>query len=455
MLYHSLIFRASFGECFVSEASSSLHQHITSTRRCYSFKNKQISSSCNLGVYISYPLFLERPKQLVERRSKSGDVEPDVLLQPVVLHAQLPPLLMYGLRVSHRRVVLAVLLVERALLGGDAVLDVPQPHLLGLHAVEYHGRVLHVAPRHHLQHRRVGAEEEEVCEPGAVRAHQHVARVHHLGELLEPQVTARLHDHHLEPGGLHRRGDLRDVDELPVPATVDEHEPRLPFPRATIDAAGRVLVCLLVRDAKAVGRQREDVPDVHAEVQQRVVARRAGRVDAEVAVAAEADDDARVAADAGALVEVDDVVAGQVGEDEAVLVDEPRLEVGDEELDLAVVGAGGDEERDEHVAEVVPRVGREPVHGEHDGRDGVPGGALGRHQGLRGAQGLDRHLLDVLQVLAGLVLDSPLLAVGAALGCGRDIEDGAVAADGPGVAGDLADVVPGVGQVADGLGRGT
>ena len=89
---------------------------------------------------------------------------------------------------------------------------------------------------------------------------------------------------------------------------------------------------------------------------------------------------------------------------------------------------------------------------EHEGRDRVPGGALRRHQGLRGAQGLDCHLLDVLQVLAGLVLDGPFLAFGATLARRRDVEDGPVG--GPGVAGDLADVVPGVGQVADGLARG-
>jgi hypothetical protein len=54
-------------------------------------------------------------------------------------------------------------------------------------------------------------------------------------------------------------------------------------------------------------------------------------------------------------------------------------------------------------------------------------------------------------VLAGLVLDGPLLAVGATLAGWRHVEDGPVG--GTGVADDLADVVPWVGQVADGLGR--
>uniref|UniRef100_A0A0A9CGR2 Uncharacterized protein n=1 Tax=Arundo donax TaxID=35708 RepID=A0A0A9CGR2_ARUDO len=157
----------------------------------------------------------------------------------------------------------------------------------------------------------------------------------------------------------------------------------------------------------------------------------------------------RVAPDAGILIEVDDVVAGQVLEYEPVLVHEPRLEVGDEELDLALESTSGDEEGDEHVAEVVPRVGSEAVHREHHGRDGVPGGALRHRRRLGGVQRPDRDLVDVLQVLTGLVPDAPFLAV--PTDDGWDVEDGAVGSDSTRVAKHLADVISRVGEVADWL----
>lgn len=345
---------------------------------------------------ISFPLFPEHPEHLVQRRSKPCDVEPDVLLYPVIPHPRLPPLLVYGLWVADHGVVLAVLVVESALYCRDAVLDIPQPHLPRRPAIEHHGRVLHVPPRHHLQHHRVGPEEEEVGQPGAVRAHEHVARVHHPGELLHAEVPARLHRYHLETGVLHRCYDLREVDEFPGPATVDKHQSWLPL--LLRYGAGRGTVGNLVRDVDNCRRQRVDLADIEPEVKHGVVPWGACGIDAEVAVATEANGDVRVAPDAHVIVEVDDVVAGEVLEDEPVLVDEPRLQVGDEELHLAFHCARGDEEGDEHVAEVVPGVGREPVHREHQGLDGVPGGALRRRLG--GVQRPDRDLVHVLEVLA-------------------------------------------------------
>jgi hypothetical protein len=163
-------------------------------------------------------------------------------------------------------------------------------------------------------------------------------------------------------------------------------------------------------------------------------------------VAAEPDGDAREAPDAGVPIEVHDVVPGKVAQDAPVLVHEPGLQVGHEELDLAVVVPRGDEQRDQHVAEVVPRVRRQPVHREHQGRHGVPGRARRR---LRRAQRPHRHVVDVFEVLSGLVADAPLLAD--ELAGGRDVENGAVGAEGACVAGDLADVVPGIREVADWL----
>jgi hypothetical protein len=357
----------------------------------------------------------------------------------------------YGLWVANHRVVLAVLVVERALHVRYAVLDISQPHLLGRPAVERHGRVLHVPPRHHLQHHRVGTEEEEVGEAGPVRAHEHVARVDGPGEVLHAEVSTRLDRDDLEPSVLGRSDDLREVDELPRAATVDKHQPWLPLQLLSW-GAGRscrsVAVRLLVWDADACGRQAVDLADVEAEVEHGVVPRGARRVDAQVAVAAEADGDVRVAPDAAVLVEVDDVVAGEVLEDEPVLVHEPRLEIGDEELHLALQGTRGDEERDEHVAEVVPRVGRQPVHREHQRADGVPGGALWRRQRLGGVQRLDGDLVHELEVLARLVTDAPFLAVRAELADRWYVQNGAVGSHRSCVAGDLADVVPGVGKVA-------
>ena len=102
------------------------------------------------------------------------------------------------------------------------------------------------------------------------------------------------------------------------------------------------------------------------------------------------------------LVEVDDIVVGELLQKGRELVHPPRLEVGDEELHLSFQVRRGEEQRDQHVRVVVEEVVRVPGHGEDHHRDVVPARALWRDRG-RG-HGLDRDLHDAREeevVLAG------------------------------------------------------
>jgi hypothetical protein len=94
---------------------------------------------------------------------------------------------------------------------------------------------------------------------------------------------------------------------------------------------------------RAVAGQGVRLPQKLGEVEHGVVAAGAveGRVDGELLPGAVPDDDVRVAADRYAVVpvEVDDLVARELVEDPAVLVDPEGQQVDDEQLDLPVEAA--------------------------------------------------------------------------------------------------------------------
>lgn len=386
-------------------------------------------------------LFSQHPLHHLERRREPGGVEPDVLLPPVQPRVAAVPVEHVG--VGDHRVVLAVLVVQRALLGGDAVRDVPDPHVRRRGAEEPLAVGLHLPPRDHLHHHGARAQEHHVGQARAVRPHEHVARVHLARHRVHARHRRRLHAHRLETGPLDRADDGVLVHEPPRRSPEDDHEPGLP-------AAGR-------SPWERSGRWRQGVgaPDEQAEGAHVVVVRGARRVDVEVAVAAKSDDEVRVAAHLAVSVEVDHLVLRQRPEDAPVLADEPGLGAGGDELNVAAEGPGRREERDQHVAERVPVVERQAAEREHHGRHAPADGAVGRLVEGRQVEGPDDDLAYA-DHLAGLRPDAP----GGRRGGGelrrrwdevdRRLVDAARRAR---VAPHLAAVVTPVGEVADWLQR--
>lgn len=98
-------------------------------------------------------------------------------------------------------------------------------------------------------------------------------------------------------------------------------------------------------------------------------------VDTHLLVEAEADDHMRVAEHFCALpVHVNDSMAREPPEQRSVLVKPPRRGVAGKQVHVAAEPAGGDEQRDEHVGEVVEHVALIATTDREDHRGG---GALG------------------------------------------------------------------------------
>jgi hypothetical protein len=73
---------------------------------------------------------------------------------------------------------------QRALLRGDAVLEVREPHVRHGLAEVGPRHALQVAGRHHLDHHRAGGEEHGVRQPRPVHAEEGVEGVHVAGQLV-------------------------------------------------------------------------------------------------------------------------------------------------------------------------------------------------------------------------------------------------------------------------------
>lgn len=107
----------------------------------------------------------------------------------------------------------------------------------------------------------------------------------------------------------------------------------------------------------------------------REVSRREGRewgwIDREIgSVSFEAGDQFGETQSSICSVDVEDFVFGEVFEDRSVFFGEWRVEVGDEEDDVAVEAVSGGEEGNENVSDAVEEVPDVSASGEEDGRSG-------------------------------------------------------------------------------------
>ncbi|BAS88051.1 Os04g0196850, partial [Oryza sativa Japonica Group] len=383
-------------------------------------------------------------QRLRQKRPKPLNVDPHVLLPEVPLGHVSPPAQVHGDGVLDHGVVLAEHVHQRALVGGDVVLDVPEPHVSRRLAEVRLRDALEPAVRHDLQQHGPRGEEHAVGQPGAVHAHHHVVRVHLPGELVVGARRTAAGDGHLEPRRSRGRGDLREVHQLPAVGPLQDHHPR---------------PCTVVGTEldRPVTRERVGLPQELGEVDHGVAAAGVveGGVDGELLAAAIADHHVRVTADDAAVVvllQVDDVVPRDLAEDPPVLVHPEGQQVDDEELDLAAEATRADEERDEHVGEVVPVVAGEPAELDHHRRDVQPRRA--RRGVLRVGDGPHRDGFEAVEVLPGVGLYLPLPRRRARRDQGDHGGAGAAASLRSRVAVEHADVVLAERRVADRLGVG-
>jgi hypothetical protein len=153
----------------------------------------------------------------------------------------------------------------------------------------------------------------------------------------------------------------------------------------------------------------------------------------------------RVAPDLVVQVKVDDGVSCEVAQDCRVLLGEPGLIVGDEELNIPIELAGSEEQWNQNITEVMPDVCCEPTKGKYNGWHGMLGGAS--RCWLRGIQRFDGHLLDPGKVLSGLSSDTPLFTIRSL--CVRDIHDSGRLTNGASITAQLTYVEAQVGKVTD------
>ena len=380
------------------------------------------------------PEMVERER---ERRREPFDVDAHVLLAEVVLGDLVPAAPVDRIGVLDGGVVRPQRLQQRALLHRDAVLEVPEPHVgRGVAELPLRHR-LQLAVGHHLDDHRPRRQERRVGEAGAVHAEQHVERVHGEGQLLDAHVEPRVRYGHLEPGLLRRLDDLRHVDELPVVAPVEQHQPRL-----LVFVVVHRRAALVISQADGSGaRQGVGLAEEGGEIEhgERDAAGDQLRHDVELLVHVEADGDVPEAPDLVVVVEVQDLVLCQPPHDGLVLAEPPGLDVAGQELDLAAVPPRRHEQRHQRVAEVVEVVAQVAAEREHDGRDAVRDRARGR-RGRHGRRVELRHrdVGDAGHVEAGVGLDAPLPAL--CPGRDRHQGDGVGRAVGPDIAEDIAGV---------------
>lgn len=336
-----------------------------------------------------------------QRVGELGEVELHILLVQVHRLDGVPAFLVHIVWMLDVEMVSRVELSQRALVEGDIVLHVVDIHVLGWILEGDTGEPFEPPEWHHLDEHGAAGEEHHVGEAGAMDAHHHVGGVDEAREVGHVGVVVRLGDAHVEPG---ERGGVRHgalVEEAARALAGDDEEARLVAPRRA-------------RARRDGALQAEGAAEEALEVGDGDAARGARRVDAHGAVERGADEDPREAVHLLVVVDVDDVVPGELPEQRRELVEPPILDPAEQELHLAAEVVGAGEERDEHVGVVMVQVAGEAAAGEEERRDGVVARAERRHGAVVGAaEGDERELPHVVHgdgvVEARVRLGPPLL----------------------------------------------
>ncbi|GJM97492.1 hypothetical protein PR202_ga14422 [Eleusine coracana subsp. coracana] len=281
-------------------------------------------------------------------------------------------------------VVLGVEVPERALVDGDVVLHVVDVVVPGWVLEGDAAEPLEPSKGHHLDEHGAAGQEHHVCEPCAVHAHHDVRRVDEPRKVWHVGVVVWLGDAHVELG--HGRGVRHGalVEEPARALARDDEQARAVSPRRARAGGDGAL------ETECAAEQALEVGDG-------LGAGGSRGVDAHGAVEGGADEDAREAVHLLVVVDVDDVVPGELAEQRGELVHPPVLDAADHELHLAVEVVRGGEERHQHVGVVVVQVAREAAVGEEEARDGVVARAQRRDGRVVGAaEGEERELADLV-----------------------------------------------------------